>query len=307
MAVILLTNDDGVESKYFLNLVERLQRKGHHVLGYAPMEDQSGRSMALTLRKNILTARRDDLLDSMDLDPKNPIPSLFSIDGTPCDCVILAIDGFIAHNGDPYPDLCISGINIGPNMSIDLLHSGTVSGAREASLYGVPSIASSIAKHDPNIDPTDAVEITVDLAERLLEFIPSPPPNLRRPKKSSSAIIWDGEDSTIRQMFSNGDIFLNLNIPENCSRKVVAASVGARWYAGACNIIQDDQKTHLRVGSLSITDDRIDGVSSEVLRNGDSSLTSLAAWPQLHPLNVGDAALKQANIPSKSGLPRWII
>ena len=107
-------------------------------------------------------------------------------------------------------------------------------------------------------------------------------------------------------MFSNGDIFLNLNIPENCSQKIVAATVGARWYAGACNIIQDGDETHLRVGSLSITDDQIEGVSSEVLRNGDSSLTCLAAWPQLHPLNVGDEALLQANIPSQSGLPRWI-
>lgn len=306
MAVILLTNDDGVESTYFLSLVERLQRNGHHVLGYAPMEDQSGRSMALTLRKNILTVRRDDLLESMDLDHNYPMPTLFSIDGTPCDCVILAIDGFISHNGDPLPDLCISGINAGPNLSVDLLHSGTVSGAREASLYGVPSIASSIAKHDPNIDPTDAVEITVELAERLLKIIPSPLPNLRRPNKSASVIKWDGEDSTIVQMFSNGDIFLNLNIPENSSRKIVAATVGARWYAGACNIIQEGDETHLRVGSLSITDDKIEGVSSEVLLDGDSSLTCLAAWPQLHPLNVGDEALKQANIPSVSGLPRWI-
>ena len=306
MAVILLTNDDGVESRYFLRLVERLQRNGHKVLGYAPMEDQSGRSMALTLRKNILTVRRDDLLETMDLDPNNPAPSLFSIDGTPCDCVILAIDGFISHNGDPPPDLCISGINAGPNLSVDLLHSGTVSGAREASLYGVPSIASSIAEHDPNIDPTDAVEITVDLAERLIKNIPSPLPNLRRPNKSSSAIKWDGEDSTIRKMFSYGDIFLNLNIPKDCSKKVVAATVGARWYAGACNIIQDGKETHLRVGSLSITDDRIEGVSSEVLRNGDSSLTCLASWPQLHPLNVGDDALIHANMPSESGLPQWI-
>ena len=306
MAVILLTNDDGVESKYFLSLVERLQRLGHHVLGYAPMHDQSGRSMALTLRKDLLTVRRDDLLEKMSLDKKYPMPSLYSIDGTPCDCVILAIDGYISHNGDPLPDMCISGINAGPNLSVDLLHSGTVSAAREASLYGVPSIASSIAKHDPDIDPNDAVSITVELAEKLLTIIPSPPPNIRRPHRSSSAIIWDGNDSTILRMFSNGDIFLNLNIPEHCTGRTVAAMVGARWYAGACNITKKGDETHLRVGSLSITDDPIDGVSSEVLLNGDASLTCLASWPQLHPLNVGDEALKQANIPSESGLSRWI-
>ncbi len=306
MAVILLTNDDGVESTYFLALVEQLQRNGHHVLGYAPMHDQSGRSMALTLRKNVLTVRRDDLLKTMNLDNNNPMPSLYSIDGTPCDCVILAIDGFINHNQDPLPDLCISGINAGPNLSIDLLHSGTVAAAREAALYGVPSIASSIAKHDPNVDPTEPVRLTVELAERVLQFLPSPPPNIRRPLGSSSAIKWDGNDSTIVRMFSNGDIFLNLNIPEHCTGKMVASMVGARWYAGACNIINEGNETHLRVGSLSITDDEIEGVSSEVLRNGHASLTTLAAWPQLHPLNVGDDALHQANIPSESGLSRWL-
>ncbi len=305
MAVILLTNDDGIESGYFLSLVEELQRRGHRVLGYAPMNDQSGRSMALTLRTDILTVKRDDLLESMNLDDSHPMPSLYSIDGTPCDCVILAIDGFITHNGDPLPDLCISGVNAGPNLSVDLMHSGTVSGAREASLYGVPSIASSIAKHDPDLDPSHAVNITVDLAERLLEILPSPLPNLRRPNRSSSAISWDGKDSTILEMFTHGEIFLNLNIPENCTGKIVASMVGARWYAGACNIIQEGDNTLLRVGSLSITDDKIEGVSSETLLNGDASLTCLASWPQLHPLNVGDQALLQANIPTKSGLPRW--
>ena len=121
MAVILVTNDDGVESRYFLSLVQGLQRNGHHVIGYVPMHDQSGRSMALTLRRNILTKSREDLVQSLDLDVNHPTPSLYSIDGTPCDCVILAIDGYISHNGDPKPELCISGINAGPNLSVDLM------------------------------------------------------------------------------------------------------------------------------------------------------------------------------------------
>ena len=82
--------------------------------------------------------------------------------------------------------------------------------------------------------------------------------------------------------------------------------VGARWYEGACHIIEEGEDTELRVGSLSITDDDIDGVASDVLMRGDASLTCLPSWPQLHPLNVGDLALLQANIPSESGLPRWL-
>ena len=306
MAVILVTNDDGVESRYFLSLVEGLQRNGHHVIGYVPMHDQSGRSMALTLRKNILTKCRDDLLQSLDLDANHPTPSLYSIDGTPCDCVILAIDGYISHNGDPKPDLCISGINAGPNLSVDLMHSGTVAAAREASLYGLPSLASSIAKHDPNLDPSEAVRITIEIAEKLLSVLPESATELGRPNRSLSAISWDGKDTTIRRMFSHGDIFLNLNIPDSCSGKVVASMVGARWYEGACHIFEEGDNTELRVGSLSITDDDIEGVASDALMRGDASLPCLPSWPQLHPLNVGDLALIQANIPSESGLPRWL-
>ena len=50
----------------------------------------------------------------------------------------------------------------------------------------------------------------------------------------------------------------------------------------------------------------IEGVASDALMRGDASLTCLPSWPQLHPLNVGDLALIQANIPSESGLPRWL-
>ena len=62
----------------------------------------------------------------------------------PCDCVIVAIDGGIDHwVPDMKPALCVSGINQGPNLSVDVMHSGTVSAAREAGLYGLPSIATS--------------------------------------------------------------------------------------------------------------------------------------------------------------------
>ena len=109
MAVILLCNDDGVESPYLLGLASELQRRNHRVLVYAPIKDQSGRSMALTLRQDVETNERSDLFEIMDLNPSNPYPSIHEIDGTPCDCIILAIDGYIEHNGDPKPDLCISG------------------------------------------------------------------------------------------------------------------------------------------------------------------------------------------------------
>ena len=306
MAVILLCNDDGVESPYLLGLASELQRRNHRVLVYAPIKDQSGRSMALTLRQDVETNERSDLYEKMDLNPKNPYPSIHEIDGTPCDCIILAIDGYIEHNGDPKPDLCISGINVGPNMSVDLLHSGTVAAAREASLYGLPSIASSIAKHDPSVDPTTAIRLTSDLAEAVLQYALAGGNEYRRPGRSNSRIEFDGEDSTLARMFGQGDIYLNINIPEGCTGRIQASNVGARWYTGACNINEDGKSKTLRVGSLAIEDDDIEGVASDSLSKGYASLTCLASWPQLHPLNVGDIALNQANIPGLDGLPRWI-
>ncbi|RCH73053.1 MAG: hypothetical protein DBX05_06200 [Candidatus Poseidoniales archaeon] len=306
MAVILLCNDDGVESPYILGLASELQRRGHHILLYAPMNDQSGRSMALTLRKDVETNKRNDLLNRMNLDSEHPMPSIHEIDGTPCDCIILAIDGYIEHNGDPKPDLCISGINVGPNMSVDLLHSGTVAAAREASLYGLPSIASSIAKHDPSVDPTMAIRLTSDLAEAVLKYALAGGKEYRRPRRSDASIDFDDEDSTLGRMFGQGEIYLNLNIPENCTGRMQASTVGARWYTGACNIHVDGESKSLRVGSLAIEDDDIEGAASDSLSKGHASLTCLASWPQLHPLNVGDKALNQANTPGSDGLPRWI-
>ena len=107
-------------------------------------------------------------------------------------------------------------------------------------------------------------------------------------------------------MFGQGDIYLNINIPEGCTGRIQASNVGARWYTGACNINEDGKSKTLRVGSLAIEDDDIEGVASDSLSKGYASLTCLASWPQLHPLNVGDVALNQANIPGLDGLPRWI-
>ena len=79
-----------------------------------------------------------------------PPLSILSVEGTPCDSVIVALEGSIGDlTKGIRPVLCVSGVNLGPNLSLDVLHSGTVSAAREASMYGLPSIATSLADYDP--------------------------------------------------------------------------------------------------------------------------------------------------------------
>jgi 5'-nucleotidase len=123
---ILLSNDDG----YFAPGLERLAAalsSRAEVTVVAPQADLSGASNSLTLDRP-LTVRRA------------PNGFLF-VNGTPTDCVHLAVTGLL----DWLPDLVISGINLGANMGDDTIYSGTVAAATEGYLLGIPSIAISLA------------------------------------------------------------------------------------------------------------------------------------------------------------------
>jgi 5'-nucleotidase len=123
---ILLSNDDG----YFAPGIERLAAAlSPHadIVVVAPERDRSGASNSLTLDRP-LTVRT--------------APNGFRfINGTPTDCVHLAVTGLL----DTLPDMVISGINLGPNMGDDTIYSGTVAAATEGYLLGIPSIAISLA------------------------------------------------------------------------------------------------------------------------------------------------------------------
>ena len=127
MAVLLLTNDDGVHAAGLAALAEALDALGE-VWVLAPEREQSACGHALTLHRPLraveLGARR------------------FSVNGTPSDCVNLGVLGFLAER----PALVVSGINHGSNLGDDVTYSGTVSAAMEGTLLGVPSIAVSLAE-----------------------------------------------------------------------------------------------------------------------------------------------------------------
>ena len=121
---ILVTNDDGVHSEGIRALADALRPLGD-VTVVAPIQEASAIGHALTLRRPL----RIDTIG----------PGIFAIDGTPTDCVNIAI----THILEGKPDLIVSGINKGWNLGDDVTYSGTVSGALEGALLSIPSIAIS--------------------------------------------------------------------------------------------------------------------------------------------------------------------
>jgi len=126
---IFLTNDDGWDAKGLKKLIEVLSPYAQLII-VAPANEKSASAHSMTLTRPMKLVGVDDDYYKMD-------------DGTPTDCVFIGLNNlYDTQNGDK-PDLVISGINIGSNMGEDITYSGTVAGASEAVLQGVPAIAIS--------------------------------------------------------------------------------------------------------------------------------------------------------------------
>lgn len=143
---ILLSNDDGYFSPGIAILADTLAEFGT-VTVVAPERDKSGASNSLTLDRPLSVRRA-------------PNGFLF-IDGTPTDCVHIAVTGLLDHQ----PDIVVSGINLGANMGDDTLYSGTVAAATEGYLLGVPSIAVSLTSREGRHLDT-AARVTRELVAR---------------------------------------------------------------------------------------------------------------------------------------------
>lgn len=130
--LILVTNDDGVHAPGIRALADALRELGQvHVV--APDREVSACAQSLTLTKPL----RAETIE----------PYLHAVDGTPADCVNLALVKLLPRR----PDLVVAGINRGANLGDDIFYSGTVGGAREGTFFGVPSMAISLAlKTDPD-------------------------------------------------------------------------------------------------------------------------------------------------------------
>jgi 5'-nucleotidase len=170
---ILITNDDGIMSPGLLSLRDVLSSK-HDVWVMAPDGDRSGFSHSITLREPVKILEQES--------------RMYSCSGTPVDCVVYGIGGFLKETFD----VILSGINIGPNLGTDILYSGTAAAARQGALKKVPSIALSLNQFLPPFDFTPISEFVLANLEYLVSQ-------------------WDES------------CFLNMNFPqdttENCSIK----------------------------------------------------------------------------------------
>jgi len=149
MVRILVTNDDGYRSEGIHALAKALRDVGDVTI-VAPVVEASAIGHALTLRHPLR-------LESID-------EGVFGVDGTPTDCVNVAV----AHVFKGLPDLVVSGINKGWNLGDDVTYSGTVAAALEGALLGIPSIAASLRQTRGDYDFSHAARAAAVLADAIL-------------------------------------------------------------------------------------------------------------------------------------------
>lgn len=185
-ARILICNDDGVEAPGIKLLARIAQRLSKDVWIVAPEQEQSGASHSLTLHRPLRVRKLG--------------PRRFAVDGTPTDCVLLAINAVFKDQRPP--DLVLSGINGGANMGEDVTYSGTIAGAMEASLLGYKAIA--LSQHigdDRNLTWSVAEEWAPKVIRRL------------------AALPWP-QDSFYNVNFPN--------VPRSAVKGITAAAQGGR-------------------------------------------------------------------------------
>ena len=301
---VLVTNDDGVEAIGLLSIVRALHSAGHPVLVVAPRGEQSASGMRLTLRTPLRIETHPDLESQIYMNEGPPI-SILSVEGTPCDSVIVALEGAIGGMTKGIrPALCVSGINLGPNLSLDVLHSGTVSAAREASMYGLPSIATSLADYQSG-DFSDATEATMRVVDKVSGLIGDTPPSLMRPMGQESKPNMTEWQHPVNH-FLHANILLNLNIPSEWNGSFTTGPHGARWYKAPTSIKEGTTGTTVEVGAATIVNEGPHGSDTHTVDSGGCAITAMPTWPQLHPLSVPDGILAEANQGDGDGFPSWL-
>lgn len=253
MPRILVTNDDGIYSEGLAKLAEAVRPLGDVVI-VAPDREQSAASHALTLNRPL---RLQEIG-----------PDRWIVDGTPTDCVNLALLHIFR---DQRPDLVISGINFGPNMGDDVTYSGTISAAFEGSLLNVPSIAFSafIGEH---FDFAPCAAFAAELVAEALE-------SHRDPR-----------------------IILNVNFPDPPFAGVRVTKLGLREYVvGVIERLDPRGRKYYWIGGEPPVWHRGEGTDIEAVMNGHVSITPLHLDMTHHPSiaalrsieeRLGDAARK---------------
>ncbi len=150
---ILLTNDDGLQAPGIAALFDALEGLGELTV-IAPDHNASGVGRAITVTRPLRVSAERFGAGRLGV----------VCDGTPCDCVRVAMLGALG----PPPDLVVSGVNAGPNMGTDVTYSGTVGAALEAALWGRPAVAFSVASREPR-ELASSAGLLRSLVERVAE------------------------------------------------------------------------------------------------------------------------------------------
>lgn len=226
---ILVSNDDGYQAPGIVCLARELGTIAD-ITVVAPDRDRSGASNSLTLDLPIRAGEVE--------------PGRFRVEGTPTDCVHLAVTGLLEHE----PDMVVSGINAGANMGDDILYSGTVAAATEGRFLGLPAIAISLTSHAPGHYAT-AARVAVMLVQKLLR---DPLP---------------------------ADTILNVNVPDlpwNELRGFEATRLGQRHRAEAAIRTVDPRNRPIYwIGPPGSEQDAGQGTDFHAVRNGFVSITPI--------------------------------
>ncbi len=227
---ILLSNDDGYFAPGLAVLATTLGQHGHDITVVAPERDRSGASNSLTLDRPLMVRKT---------------PGGFHyVNGTPTDCVHLAVTGLLPH----LPDMVISGINHGANMGDDTVYSGTVAAATEGFLLGIPSVAVSLA----NIQDENFQTAADYIAQLVARFASRPFPE---------------------------HVLLNVNVPDVPADQIAGVEVtrlGRRHKAqDTVKTVNPRNQTMYWVGAAGAAQDAGPGTDFHALAQGRISLTPL--------------------------------
>ncbi len=246
---ILCTNDDGILA-HGLNCLVRAAEPLGEVTIVAPDREQSATSHSLTLHHPVRPVRRPD--------------GSYQVDGTPTDCVMLALEALMPER----PDFVLSGVNHGQNMGEDVLYSGTVAAAMEGLMLGVPAIAISYAGGDLRADERmldSIVPVLTDLLRHLTSLAHFPAHtllNVNLPACPADKVKGVRLTRLGRRVYSNS----LARMKDPWGREIFWIGGGSITWSG-----EDDSDFHaIDEGYISVTPLHLDLTNRDVLASAET-------------------------------------